>query len=175
MDVRPDGAGKIMIHKTSVDAALSEVKELQTDGAEATALLEAASKVLPALKSVDVEAIRTTVRPIPGDGLTCVGPIPQVSGYYAAITHSGVTLAPLLGRVAADEVVRARFAMNSVRSVPSASSRSRSDPTRRVADDQAGVGSPIRASTASIKRRVLWTRWSVKASAIVDATTPQGR
>ncbi len=59
------GPARIMIHKTSVDAALSEVKELQTDGAEATALLEAASKVLPALKSVDVEAIRTTVRPHP--------------------------------------------------------------------------------------------------------------
>jgi glycine/D-amino acid oxidase-like deaminating enzyme len=109
MDVRPDGAGRLMIHKVSVDETLSELKDLRPDGAEATALLDSARKVLPALDSVGIEAVRTTMRPIPGDGFTCVGPMPQVAGYYAAVTHSGATLAPLLGRAIADEIVRGRL------------------------------------------------------------------
>ncbi len=109
LDVRPDGAGRLMIHKVSVDRTLSEAKQLQPDGAEATALLEAARKVVPALNSVNIEAIRTTVRPIPRDGLTCVGPMPDIVGYFAAVTHSGVTLAPFLGRAMADEVVRGKM------------------------------------------------------------------
>jgi glycine/D-amino acid oxidase-like deaminating enzyme len=37
-----------------------------------------------------------------------VGPLPDVSGYYLAVTHSGVTLAPALGRIVADEIVHER-------------------------------------------------------------------
>jgi Helix-turn-helix domain len=37
-----------------------------------------------------------------------VGPMPRTSGYYIAITHSGVTLSPFLGAAVADEVVHGR-------------------------------------------------------------------
>jgi glycine/D-amino acid oxidase-like deaminating enzyme len=40
--------------------------------------------------------------------LTCSGWVPGVSGYSVAVTHSGVTIAPYLGKVIADEVVRGR-------------------------------------------------------------------
>jgi len=32
--------------------------------------------------------------------------VPRVQGYYLAVTHSGVTMSPFLGRCVADEVVR---------------------------------------------------------------------
>ncbi|HWJ76169.1 MAG TPA: FAD-dependent oxidoreductase [Kaistia sp.] len=109
LDVRPDGAGRLMIHKVSVDRTLPEKKRLDPAGAEGRALLDAASVYLPALAMTEIEAIRTTMRPIPaGDGLTCVGQLPQMPGYYLAVTHSGVTLAPYLGKAVADEVVFGR-------------------------------------------------------------------
>ncbi|WP_108658274.1 NAD(P)/FAD-dependent oxidoreductase [Acuticoccus kandeliae] len=108
LDMRPDGAGRIMIHKVSVDDTLSEPQTLATDGPEATALLEAARAVLTGLEMVPIEAIRSTVRPIPADGLTCAGEMPGISGYSVAVTHSGATIAPQLGKVVADEVVRGR-------------------------------------------------------------------
>ena len=108
LDVRPDGAGRIMIHKVSVDRTLSQQRRLDPAGSEARALLEAATQYLPALAMTEIEAIRTTMRPIPGDGFTCAGPLPQIRGYYLAVTHSGVTLAPYLGKAVADEVVFGR-------------------------------------------------------------------
>jgi glycine/D-amino acid oxidase-like deaminating enzyme len=62
--------------------------------------------VLPALRSVGIEAIRTVVRPVPQDGFTCAGEVPQVAGYYVAVKHSGVTLGPYLGKAMAAEVVK---------------------------------------------------------------------
>lgn len=108
LDVRPDGAGRLMIHKISVDLLLSEQRRLDPAGPEGQALLEAATKYLPVLAMTEIEAIRTTMRPIPGDGFTCAGPLPQLEGYYLAVTHSGVTLAPYLGKVVADEVMFGR-------------------------------------------------------------------
>lgn len=106
LDVRPDGSGRLMIHKIAIDDLISEPRALQTNGPEAVALLEAARAFLPVLDKVGIEAIRTTVRPIPGDGLPCAGRMPEIDGYYVAVTHSGVTIAPQLGKLLADEIVR---------------------------------------------------------------------
>lgn len=106
LDIRPDGAGRIMIHKISVDATMSEPLPLAVDSPQAAELMRAARDVLPALENVDLEAIRTTTRPFPADGFTCAGAMPGVAGYYMAVTHSGVTISPYLGKAVADEVVR---------------------------------------------------------------------
>ena len=54
------------------------------------------------------EAVRIAIRPIPGDQLSAIGPMPRTSGYYIAVTHSGVTMSPFLGAVVADEIVGGR-------------------------------------------------------------------
>jgi glycine/D-amino acid oxidase-like deaminating enzyme len=41
---------------------------------------------------------------MPADRLPIVGPVPGLDGLYLAVTHSGVTLAPVLGRLIADEI-----------------------------------------------------------------------
>lgn len=74
LDLRPDGAGRIMIHKVSVDMTFKKPETLSPTGDEAATLLDAASRVLPSLRSAGVEAIRTTVRPFPEDGYTL--PVP---------------------------------------------------------------------------------------------------
>ena len=45
-------------------------------------------------------------RPVPRDGLPIVGPV--APGLHVAVTHSGITLAPVIGRIVADEILRGR-------------------------------------------------------------------
>jgi len=44
------------------------------------------------------------IRPIPNDGFSAVGWTPGFDGLYVVVTHSGVTLAPILAELAASEV-----------------------------------------------------------------------
>ena len=59
------------------------------------------------LPEVDLKIERITVgeRPIPKDGMPVVGSVDGVEGLYIAVMHSGVTLAPIIGRMAADEIL----------------------------------------------------------------------
>jgi len=57
------------------------------------------------LTTASLAQARIGVRPIPRDGLPCVGGVSAVSGYYEAVTDSGVTLGPLVGRLLAQEIL----------------------------------------------------------------------
>ena len=74
---------------------------------EARDLMGRARQLLPSIGEVEPEAVRIAIRPIPGDHLSAIGPIPRTSGYYIAVTHSGVTMSPF-GAAVADEVVRGK-------------------------------------------------------------------
>jgi len=52
--------------------------------------------------------VRIAIRPIFGDHLSAVGPMPRTSGYDPAVTHSGVTMSPFVGTLVADEIVRGK-------------------------------------------------------------------
>jgi glycine/D-amino acid oxidase-like deaminating enzyme len=73
--------------------------------ARAQRLLSQASAFLPALAEAHVETVKIGIRPMPQDERPIVGPVPGLAGFYVAVTHSGVTLAPLLGQLVAQEVV----------------------------------------------------------------------
>jgi glycine/D-amino acid oxidase-like deaminating enzyme len=75
---------------------------------QAVEIMRRAAEVIPALKTVKAEAARITARPIPKDGLSAVGPMPRVKGYYVVVTHSGVTLGPYLAKAVADEIVHGK-------------------------------------------------------------------
>ncbi|KAA0701031.1 FAD-binding oxidoreductase [Neorhizobium sp. P12A] len=47
-------------------------------------------------------------RPTPKDGFPIIGPSDAVAGLYLTVMHSGITLAPLVGQLAADEVLGER-------------------------------------------------------------------
>jgi glycine/D-amino acid oxidase-like deaminating enzyme len=42
---------------------------------------------------------------MPADGLPIVGPLPGLGRLYVAVMHSAVTLAPVVGRLVAQELV----------------------------------------------------------------------
>ena len=71
---------------------------------EAEKLIDAARKML-----VDgdlyLERFTLGIRPIPADGLPVIGPVSGLPGLYLAVMHSGITLAPLVGRLTAEEII----------------------------------------------------------------------
>jgi glycine/D-amino acid oxidase-like deaminating enzyme len=67
-------------------------------------LLAQAARFLPALAGVPVERWWLAWRAMPTDRLPIVGPLPWLEGLYLVVSHSGVTLAPVLGRLVAAEV-----------------------------------------------------------------------
>ena len=106
VNLRPDGPGYLLAHHDSVDQELRDrAGEPEALGEE---LLGRARRVLPALRGARVAETRVGVRPIPADGFPCVGAVSIVPGYYEAVTHSGVTLGPLVGRLLAGEILNGR-------------------------------------------------------------------
>jgi glycine/D-amino acid oxidase-like deaminating enzyme len=57
---------------------------------------------------ISLLSVRLAARPMPADGLPVIGALPGVSGVCVAVMHSGVTLAPITGRLLAAEVVSGR-------------------------------------------------------------------
>lgn len=47
-------------------------------------------------------------RPVPADGFPAVGRVPGVAGLSVAVTHSGITLAPAIGRFLAEQILTGR-------------------------------------------------------------------
>jgi glycine/D-amino acid oxidase-like deaminating enzyme len=72
--------------------------------AEVEQIVADACEVLPALQGVRINEVRRGRRPIPRDGEPMMGFSPAVSNLYVATTHSGVTLAPIMGELAAIEI-----------------------------------------------------------------------
>jgi glycine/D-amino acid oxidase-like deaminating enzyme len=68
-------------------------------------ILERIAAVLPAARGVALERLTLGFRPMPLDGFPVVGPVPQAPGVYVAVTHSGVTLAAILGRYVSREIM----------------------------------------------------------------------
>ena len=72
--------------------------------AHARALAAQAARFFPVLAGVPVDRWWLAYRAMPADRLPIVGPLPWLEGLYLAVSHSGVTLAPALGRLVAKEV-----------------------------------------------------------------------
>jgi glycine/D-amino acid oxidase-like deaminating enzyme len=107
--LRPDPSGGIRLGADDVDRMVDdEYEEWPLEPAPpppwSYALLDRARAVLPALEAADLDHVRIGVRPVPADGYTVAGRLPEWGNVYVAVTHSGVTLGPLLGRLLAEEI-----------------------------------------------------------------------
>jgi glycine/D-amino acid oxidase-like deaminating enzyme len=67
--------------------------------------LNKAIQYLPALEGATVDEIRRARKPIPKGGHPILGFVNTVPNLYLVSTHSGVTLAPLIGEMAAIEIL----------------------------------------------------------------------
>lgn len=102
---RPDGGGRLMMRAGDLDRQVTLETAPGPTLAPALEAMRRVAALVPALQGVLPEAARITARPIPRDGLPAVGPVPRVANYFLVVSHSGVTLSPLLARMAADEIV----------------------------------------------------------------------
>ena len=68
-------------------------------------MLEGDVRGLPGMSGAEVAGIRRATRPVPPDGHPVLGFARDVGNVYIAFTHSGVSLAPLIGEFAAIEIL----------------------------------------------------------------------
>jgi glycine/D-amino acid oxidase-like deaminating enzyme len=97
VEIRPDGDRSVVLHSREVDALVD------TDADLGRLLHELAGAVVPELGRARVAEVRAVERPIPADTFPSVGA--AESGYYEAVSHSGITLGPLIGRLLAAEIL----------------------------------------------------------------------
>jgi len=67
-------------------------------------MLAEARRCLPEV-DLKINDVTIGIRPVPKDGMPIVGRVPGLDGLYVAVMHSGVTLAPIIGRMAAEELL----------------------------------------------------------------------
>ncbi|MGP3770363.1 NAD(P)/FAD-dependent oxidoreductase [Streptomyces sp. SDT5-1] len=107
VEIRPDGDGSVVLHSREVDALIG-ASDAEPESELGLRLHALARRVVPDLDHARIARTRVVHRPVPGDGFPSVGALPSVPGYHEAVTHSGITLGPVLGRLLADEVVGGR-------------------------------------------------------------------
>jgi glycine/D-amino acid oxidase-like deaminating enzyme len=100
MEVRHGSDGRLWCAEDHVDDAAADSPDAIAAKAMGTIERSLRQSEGLALESVDIG-----LRPIPADDLPIVGFTPQLRGLYAAIMHAGVTLAPVIGRLAASEIL----------------------------------------------------------------------
>lgn len=113
LHLRPGPSGGLRIGSEDSDPQ----SEAPGDAAaRAVALLVRARALLPGLGGgMPVETlarestVRIGVRPVPVDDRAIVGPVAGAPGLYVIATHSGVTLGPWIGRLAAEEITSGRM------------------------------------------------------------------
>ena len=103
--MRPDGAGRLMLHDNAVDQDFTIDSAIGPAMPQAQRLVANVARLLPLLAGLEAEAVRIALRPIPADGFTAVGPLPGIDGYYVAVTHSAVTMSAHLGKLIAREAL----------------------------------------------------------------------
>ena len=96
----PDLPVHAAIRAQAVDFPDEAIRELHGNR-----ILGKIKAVLPDARSAGLEWLSLGFRPMPLDELPIVGEVPGAPGVYMAVTHSGVTLAPILGRYATAELL----------------------------------------------------------------------
>jgi glycine/D-amino acid oxidase-like deaminating enzyme len=71
----------------------------------ADALLAKVRAMLRDAGDLELDFYTVGYRPTPKDGFPIIGGVDSVPGLYLSVMHSGVTLAPLVGRLAAEELL----------------------------------------------------------------------
>lgn len=103
VDARPDGPSYFRLHANAIDDRIAGGG--QDRNLIAAEFMRRADLLFNGFSDAVVIDTRIAPRPMPKDGMTWAGSVPGLEGYFECITHSGITLASLLGRLLADEIV----------------------------------------------------------------------
>ncbi|MFE3021981.1 NAD(P)/FAD-dependent oxidoreductase [Streptomyces sp. NPDC059256] len=105
--LRPDGAGRLLLHTHDIDGAAQvlDTGEISVEQTAVDRLMAAGRALYPGLGAASVESVRVGERPIPGDGLPVLGRAPELPNFHFAVSHSGATLSLHAGALVAAEVL----------------------------------------------------------------------
>jgi glycine/D-amino acid oxidase-like deaminating enzyme len=109
VNMRPDGDGHVLIHHDSIDPLVGEQSTIAVDDELCRELCRRAKRILPGVTGKRITETRIGVRPYPADHVSCIGAVPGIPGYYEVVTHSAVTLGPLLGRLITEEILEGKI------------------------------------------------------------------
>ena len=73
--------------------------------AHGTRILQKIASVMPGARAAVLDRLTLGFRPMPTDGFPVLGPVPGVTDVYIAVTHSGISLAPIIGQYVSQEVL----------------------------------------------------------------------
>jgi glycine/D-amino acid oxidase-like deaminating enzyme len=104
--VRPDGAGRLLLHGDEQDTRVRHDTAAWPPPPQAQELVTLLQALLRNADTARVESAQIGIRALPADRLPVVGA--ALEGLYVVATHSGVTLAPVLGDLVADELIDER-------------------------------------------------------------------
>lgn len=98
--IRQLSDGRVMIGEGSQESLNRDDSKAHADD-----LLSRATHFLPSLAGARAVPVPVGFRPMPRDGYPVLGFTRNAPNVYIALTHSGVTLAPLIGQVASLEIL----------------------------------------------------------------------
>ncbi len=104
--MRPDGAGRLLLHGDAQDARVRVDTPVVPAPAAAHELVELARRRLAGAELARLESATIGIRALPVDRMPVVGPV--LERLYVVVTHSGMTLAPALGELIAGEILDER-------------------------------------------------------------------
>lgn len=104
LNVRPDGGGRLVVQGLDLDVHADPANVPAHDSTYAAELCARLRNLVDGTEGARLESLRVGQRAMPADGRTVAGHGGHGAVYVIA-THSGVTLGPLLGRLAAEEIV----------------------------------------------------------------------
>ncbi|MBE1492802.1 NAD(P)/FAD-dependent oxidoreductase [Plantactinospora soyae] len=110
--LRPDGAGRLLLHSEEIDGATyrSAGGTVEVEPSAVEQVVEAGRALYPGIRAATVESVRVGERPIPGDGLPVLGRAVELPNFHFAVSHSGATLSVHAGDLVAAEVLGADHA-----------------------------------------------------------------
>jgi glycine/D-amino acid oxidase-like deaminating enzyme len=101
----PRPSGYAVLASASADGVIAGDRSSETVRATAGGLLQRAAGLSARFAGASLEQSQIGLRALPIDGWPVCGWINSIGGLYVVVTHSGITLAPLLSRLAAEEIV----------------------------------------------------------------------
>ncbi|MBK0052681.1 FAD-binding oxidoreductase [Stenotrophomonas sp. S39] len=105
LNIRPIGGGRLMLQAPDLDQYAHPAYVPALDGSVGQEFAARLSRLFTYVRPACLQSIQVGQRSRPADGLPAVGYLVPEGRVYAVVTHSGITLAPLLGRLAAEELM----------------------------------------------------------------------
>lgn len=104
----PDFNGGVRIGSDDVDGQIIDNQSTENLKRQGLELLRRATIWLPVLNTISVDDCKLAIgiRAYPEDGKTIAGPLPGAKGLFVIATHSGITLAPVIGYLMAEVVTK---------------------------------------------------------------------